>query len=477
MGENRYDAVVIGSGRAGAPLAIELARRGMQTALLDGRFSGSESVGERVITKSLPVSASVARMAARAHDFGVKLPISDIDIDYDRVRMRAGDLSAASGHTDELQAFATDGITAIGGYASFLEPDTVMVVEGNGQTSRISAPRIFINTGSRVTVPDIPGIAEAGYVSGDSVWMLENRPNHLAIIGGGYLGVELAQAFRLLGSGVTIIQRNARLLPGEDMDMSEAVLEVLQADGVEVMLGSVPVEIARQQSTGSEPSPVRIRTRTLEDSQAAGEETVTASDILIAAGRTPNTNTLHLGKAGIETDERGSVIVNDRLETTAPGVWALGDVTGGPTFASLSLDDVEIVIQNLFGDGRGTRAGRVVSSTVFTNPPIARVGLREAEIGSADSNTTIRKVFLDRVPYARDLGQTEGFIKSIIDTESGTIRGFSMIGPGAVELAGAVQIAMLGNIGAETIGKALFAQPTMLEALKLVCSAENKGHR
>jgi pyruvate/2-oxoglutarate dehydrogenase complex dihydrolipoamide dehydrogenase (E3) component len=454
-----FDAIVIGSGKAGTPLALDLAERGMKTALIDGRFIGSSAIEERGITKSYAVCSRNAKILQNAEKFGFTGSTHPLSANIEILKIRAGDLSITSDNTLSLQIFKTPGLLPVGGYASFIGSNTVLVIEGSGESYRISAPKIFISTGSRNYVPPITGLADVGFLSAESLWKLEQIPSHLIIIGGGYVGIETAQEFCRFGSKVTVIQRNKRILPYEDPDFSGAVQELLISEGLRIITGAEITAVSRTPLNDlSRADPVCVNIQT-----PGRTESVEGSHVFIASGRVPNTETLNLRAAGIGTDSRGYITVNNRLETSADSVWAMGDVTGSPAFSNLSLDDYRIVSRNLFGDGTGTREGRIISTTLSIDPPLAGVGLHESDLKGSEPYRVIQMPVKD-LQYAKDSGEIRGFIKAIVDENSGRILGFCMLGPAAGELAGAAHLAIMGKLTFQDLKMGLFSRPGAMEA-------------
>lgn len=459
MSEHKqYDAIVIGAGKAGTPLAQDLAGNGLKTALVDGRFSGGAPLEERAISKSYAVCSRYAGILRRAVKFGFPNYGEDPVANWEQLKNRAGDLSAASVNESSLSLFHMANLEPIGGFASFLNGQTVLVIETGGESYRISAPKIFISTGTRNSLPDIKGLDGVGYFSAETLWRLEQIPEHLIVVGGGYIGVETAQQFSRFGSKVTLLQRNRRLLPREDPDFSDAVNSLLRNDEVDIRTGVAAVEVSRPPLNDlTKPDPLHV---TLEGDGL--RDPVVGTHLFLAAGRAPNTNTLNLSAAGIETDSRGYIQVNDLLETSVEGIWAMGDVTGSPSFANLSYDDYQIVSENLFGKGGKSRKGRLFSTTLRTDPSLAGVGLRESDLKGDEPYRIIKKE-IGKLQYAKDAGEVSGLAKAVIEENTGRLLGFEMIGPSAAELAGAAHLAIMGRLTAEDLRSGLFTLPGAME--------------
>ena len=358
----RYDAIVIGAGQAGVPLAGALARSGRRTALIEREHVGGTCINEGCTpTKTMVASARVAYLARRAADYGVATGPIRVDMGRVRERKRAIVNSFRNGSQRRLES--TEGLDLICAEARFTGPRQV-AVDGRVLESEL----VFINTGGRPAAPDVEGLGGVPSLDSTSIMELDQVPDHLIVLGGGYIGLEFGQMFRRFGSRVTVVQRGPQLLPQEDEDVAEAVLGVLREDGVEVLL-----EAEARRVEGSEGG-IRLTVRT-----PAGEQVVEGSHLLRAAGRTPNTDRLGLPDAGIATDAKGFIKVGDRLETNVPGVYALGDVKGGPAFTHISYDDFRIIRTNLLQGGRACITDRLLPYAVFIDPQLGRIGLSEKD--------------------------------------------------------------------------------------------------
>jgi pyruvate/2-oxoglutarate dehydrogenase complex dihydrolipoamide dehydrogenase (E3) component len=323
-----------------------------------------------------------------------------------------------------------------------------------GTERGLAAERIFINTGARPSIPAIDGLDPARTLNSTTIMELDRVPEHLIVLGGGYVGLEFGQMFRRFGAQVTVIQRGSRLLAREDGDVADEVAKILREDGIEIVLESSPTRVAENGAT------LEVTVRT-----PGGEQVITGSHILAAAGRSPNTETLNLEAAGVRTEKGGFIAVDERLETSAPGVWALGDVKGGPAFTHISYDDFRIIRANLLEGGSRTIHDRPVPYTVFIDPQLGRIGLGEEEAHAAGKTIKVAKMPMSYVARADEVDETRGFLKAVVDAESGQILGCAMLGIEGGELMAMIEIAMLGKLPYTTLREAVFAHPTLSEAL------------
>jgi pyruvate/2-oxoglutarate dehydrogenase complex dihydrolipoamide dehydrogenase (E3) component len=352
-----------------------------------------------------------------------------------------------------VNIFKDSGAELVMGEAQFTEPKTLRVALNAGGTRVIAGERVFIAVGTRATIPDVPGLAAAGPLTHVEALNLERLPEHLVVIGGGYVGLEFAQAMRRFGSRVTIIQRAPQLLEREDSDVAEAVFQLMKDEGVEVLLQADTLKVSGRSGTGV----------TLQVRSPAGDKKIDASDILVAAGRTPNTDRLDLAKTGVEVDSRGYIRVNDRLQTSAPDVWATGECAGSPQFTHVGEDDCRIVLDNLAG-GRRTTRDRTIPYCLFTDPELAHVGLTESEAKSKGVNYRVARLPMEMVLRMRTLSETRGFMKALIGPDD-RILGFTAFGAEASEQMAVVQTAMLGNLPYTALRDAIFTHPTAAEGL------------
>ncbi len=449
----RYDAIVIGAGQAGGPLAGTLARSGRRTALIEREHVGGTCINEGCTpTKTMIASARVAYLARRGKDYGVRTGPVEVDLGRVRERKRAIVKSFRAGSLRRLEA--APGLDLICREARFTGARRLAV---DGRV--LEADLVFINTGGRPAAPDVEGLDRVPSLDSTSIMELAQVPEHLIVLGGGYIGLEFGQMFRRFGSRVTVVQRGSQLLLQEDEDVAEAVLGILREDGIEVLLDSQAVRAAPNASG------VRLTVRT-----AGGERDIEGSHILRAAGRVPNTDRLDLPAAGIATDNQGFVRVNERLETNVPGVYALGDVKGGPAFTHISYDDFRVIRTNLLQNGRACITDRPVPYTVFIDPQLGRIGLSEREARRQGRSVHVARVPMSHVARALELDESRGFMKALVDPETGQILGAAVLGIEGGELMAALQLAMMGQITYGRLRDAVFAHPTLAESLNTLFS-------
>jgi pyruvate/2-oxoglutarate dehydrogenase complex dihydrolipoamide dehydrogenase (E3) component len=440
---------VIGSGQAGGPLATALAGAGRRTALIEREHVGGTCVNEGCTpTKTMVASGRVAYLARRGADYGVET--GPVRVDLARVRERKRAIVKSFREGGERRLKEAPGLDLIWGEARFVAPRTVALDGRN-----LVADQVFLNVGCRPAEPDIKGINQVGTLDSTSIMELDTAPEHLLVVGGGYIGLEFAQMFRRFGSRVTIVQRDRQLLPLEDEDIAEAVTGILREDGIEVLLDARP--------TSAEPLPgggVRLVVGT-----GAGKIALEGSRVLSAAGRVPNTDRLDPAAGGVDTNARGFIVVNERLETSAPGVWALGDVKGGPAFTHISYDDFRIIRANLLQGGDATTTERLVPYTVFTDPQLGRIGLSEREARAQGREYRVARMPMAKVARALEMDEPRGVMKVLVDAHSGRILGAAILGIEGGEIMAMLQLAMMGNLPYHSLKDAVFAHPTLAESL------------
>lgn len=450
----KYEAIIIGAGQAGGPLSTTLAEAGWKTALVEKTHIGGTCINEGCTpTKTMLASARVAHLARRGADYGVHT--GPITVDLKKVRQRKRDIvsswqSGSQGHIEK-----TAGVDLYWGEGHFVDPKTVAVSLNNGDTRLLTAETIFINTGTRPNYPPITGLEQVPTLTSTSIMELDTVPEHLLVIGGGYIGLEFGQMFHRFGSQVTIIQRGKQLLVREDADVAEEVVNILREEGIEVLLES-NTQVAEQTEAGQ----IQLTVSTPE-----GERMLTGSHLLVAAGRMPNTDRLTLQAAGLKTDKRGFIPVNEKLETQVPGLYALGDVKGGPAFTHTAYDDFRIIRTNLLEGGSLTTTGRMVPYTVFIDPQLGRVGLTEKEAKAQGRTFCIAKLPMSHIARAIEVDETKGFMKALVDPETEQILGVAILGIEGGEVMSVLQMAMIGNIPFTTIRDGVFAHPTLAESL------------
>ena len=444
----RYDAIVIGAGQAGGPLAAALAKSGRRTALIEREHVGGTCINEGCTpTKAMVASARVAYLARRAVDYGVTSGPVGVDLGRVRERKRAIVKRFRAGSLRRLEA--APGLDLICAEARFTGPRQV-AVDGRLLESEL----IFINTGGRPAAPEVEGLGQVPSLDSTSIMELDRVPEHLIVLGGGYIGLEFGQMFRRFGSRVTIVQRGRQLLPQEDEDVAEAILGILREDGIEILL-----EAEARRAEGTEGA-VRLTVRT-----SGGDRVIEGSHILRAAGRTPNTDRLGLPAAGIATDSKGFITVGPELETSTPGVYALGDVKGGPAFTHISYDDFRIIRTNLLQGGRACITDRLLPYTVFIDPQLGRIGLSEKDARRQSRAYRVARMPMTHVARALELDESRGFMKALVAPDTGEILGAAVLGIEGGELMAVLQLAMMGKVPHHRLRDAIFAHPTLAESL------------
>ena len=445
----KYDAIVIGAGQAGVPLSTALADAGRRTLLVERAHVGGTCVNEGCTpTKTMVASARVAYLARRGKDYGVQT--GEVRVDLARVRERKRNIVESFRSGSQRRLADAERLDLAFGEARFTGPRTIAV---GGR--RAEGDLVFVNTGCRPAAPDVEGLAATGPLDSTSIMELDCLPEHLVVLGGGYIGLEFGQMFRRFGSRVTIVQRGPQLLPVEDEDVAAAVLAVLREDGAEVLLQAEA--ICAERVDGGR---VRVTVRT-----AGGDRPVVGSHVLLAAGRVPNTDRLDPMAAGIDTDSKGYIRVNERLETSAAGVYALGDVKGGPAFTHISYDDYRIIRDNLLQGGSRTSAGRPVPYTVFMDPQLGRVGLTEREARKAGRSYRVATMPMSHVARALEMDEPRGLMKVLVDPDTRCVLGAAVLGVEGGEIMATLQLAMMGNLPYDRLRDGVFAHPTLAEAL------------
>jgi pyruvate/2-oxoglutarate dehydrogenase complex dihydrolipoamide dehydrogenase (E3) component len=451
MAIENYQNLIIGSGESGKYLAWTLAEQGQKTVVVERALIGGSCPNVACLpSKNVIHSAKAASLAARAAEFGIANGAFKIDMAGVFRRKREMVEGLIKVHSDR---YTSSGAELVMGEARFVEPKTAQVSLNGGGTRMIRGDRVFLNVGTHATIPETPGLAEAKPMTHVEALNLQRLPPHLVILGGGYVGLEFAQAMRRFGSRVTVIHRGDRLLTREDPDVADELLKLLKDEGVEVWLKTAVVKV-----TGNSGKQVELQART-------GDQTslLEASDILVATGRTPNTQRLDASKGGVELDSRSYIRVNERLETTTPGVWAMGECAGSPQFTHVAFDDFRVVRDNLAGRNRTTR-NRLVPYCLFTDPELAHVGLHETDARAKGVSYRLAKIPMNVVLRTRTLSETRGFMKALIGDDD-QILGFTAFGPEAGELLAVVQTAMLGAMPYTALREAIYTHPTIAEGL------------
>lgn len=448
------DAIIVGTGQGGKPLAGAFAEVGWKTAIIEkGRVGGTCVVRGCTPTKTMVASARVAHLARRAADYGVST--GDVSVDLSVVRKRKREIvdSWSEGSREGLERHET--LELIMGTARFSGPREVEVSLNDGGTRLLRSERIFLNVGARNRVPEIPGLDEVDFLDSTSIMELGEVPPKLIILGGGFIGLEFGQMFRRFGAEVTIVEHFDALLGREDEDVSETITEILEEDGVQVLTG---FEVVRVESNGSGGVTVVAE-------QDGDERRLDGSHLMVAVGTVPNADLLDLEATGLEAGSRGEIEVNDRLETGVEGIWALGDVTGGPPFTHTAYDDFRVIRQNLLGDGDGSRAGRILPYTMFTDPQLGRVGMSEKQAEEAGVRFRVARLPMSRVARAREMDETRGFMKAIVEEETDRILGGTVFGVEGGEVATVLQVAMMGGLPWTALRDGMFSHPTLSESL------------
>ncbi|ACO47412.1 mercuric reductase [Deinococcus deserti] len=446
------DVIVIGAGQAGGPLAGALARSGRCVSLIERLHVGGTCVNEGCTpTKTIIASARVAHLARQAEQYGVNT--GAVSVDFGRVQARKNAVveSFRSGSVSGLQEA---GVEVIMGHARFASSHSVVVTNRAGTPQEIHAPLVFINTGTRPRWPDIPGLRDCGALDSTGLLNLGVQPEHLVILGGGYIGLEFGQVYARLGSRVTIVEQAERLAIKEDLDVVAALTDALCEDGVEFHFG--------QKAAGVRRTPAGIEL-TLAGPQ--GKQILAGSHLLVAAGRTANTDDLNLAAAGVETDDHGNIVVDEHLRTNVDGIYALGDVKGGPAFTHISYDDFRIVRDALLHGRHRSVHDRLVPYTVFTDPQLARVGLNETQAREKGLRAQVYTLPMSRVARAIETGEIRGLMKAIVDEETDLILGATVLGVDGGEVLSVLQMAMMGGVSASAVRDGVFSHPTLSESL------------
>ncbi len=450
--------VIIGSGEGGKYLAWHLAQSGQQTTVIERRWIGGSCPNINCLpTKNEIWSAKVADLVHRAGAFGIST--GPVSIDMAGVRQRKREMVDAL-VAIHLEKYKATGAALVMGEAKFVGPGTVEVRLNDGGTRLIAGERVFLNLGTHPSIPATPGLRECGPLTNIEALELDRLPSHLIVIGGGYVGLEFAQAYRRFGSKITVLQRASQLLPDEDADVAEELRGLFSAEGIDVVTSA---EIASVRGRSGAEVSLLVQT-------PQGERTIVGSDVLVATGRTPNTTGIGLELAGVELTREGWIRVNDRLETTAPHTWAIGECAGSPQFTHASMDDFRVIRDNLEGGNRTTR-NRPMPSCLYTDPQVAHIGLTEKEARRRGTAVQVAKIPMAAVLRTRTISETQGFMKALIAPADGRILGFSMVGADAGEVMTAVQIAMQADLPYTVLRDSVIAHPTMTEGLNVLFSS------
>jgi pyruvate/2-oxoglutarate dehydrogenase complex dihydrolipoamide dehydrogenase (E3) component len=457
-----YDAIVVGSGQGGGPLSTALADAGMRTALIERKHVGGTCINEGCTpTKTMIASGRVAYLARRAADYGVHT--GPISIDMQKIRQRKRDIVKSFREGSESKIKKAKNLELIFGEASFVDPKT-LTIRSSGVARQVFSQQIFINAGTRASHPKLDGLDTIPFLDNISIMELGELPEHLLVLGGGYIGLEFGQLFRRLGSRVTIVQSGTQLLAREDPDVADEVRKILEQDGIRVLLN---VEATRVASDAS-----HIR---LEITNTGKATTLDGSHLLVATGRIPNSDSLNLSAAGVKTDAHGFIQVNDRLETNVSGIYALGDIKGGPAFTHISYDDFRIIRTNLLEHGQASTKNRIVPYTVFIDPQLGRVGITETEARREDRKIRVAKLPMSSVARALEIDETRGFMKAIVEAETNQILGAAILGIEGGEVMAVLETAIMGKLPYTTLRDATYAHPTLAESLNNLFMAMDRS--
>jgi pyruvate/2-oxoglutarate dehydrogenase complex dihydrolipoamide dehydrogenase (E3) component len=447
-----YDAIVLGSGEGGKYIAWHLGRSGRRTALVERRLIGGSCPNTNCLpTKNEIWSAKVAFLARHGGTFGTMT--DGVSIDMSRVLKRKRDMidGLIAMH---LQNFKESGVELIMGEGRLVGEQALDVALNDGGSVHLTCDQLILSVGSRAALPTVPGLAEVAPMTNVEILELDSLPKHLIVLGGGYVGLELAQAFIRFGSRVTIIERGPRIAGREDPDAADEITRGLEREGVEICTSSTIHQVHGLSG----------RTVTLAIQTPAGPRLVMGSHLLVAAGRQPNTDGIGLDRAGVAVEPNGFIKVNEHLETTAPATWAVGECAGSPAFTHVAFDDYRVVRDRMAGGSRSTK-DRLVPYCMFTDPPLGRVGLNEADARAQGIAVRVARIPMEAILRTRTIGETNGFAKVLVAAESDLILGFTMIGPDADEVVAVVQTAMLAGMPYTGLRDAILAHPTMAEGL------------
>src|SRR5277367_6743404 len=446
-----FDAIIIGTGQAGPSLAARFADAGKTVAIIErGKFGGTCVNTGCIPTKTLVASAYAIHTARRGAEYG--FTIGDMGVDIGRVKARKDEASARSNKGVEESLRGTKNCTVIQGQARFQSSNAVVVND-----EMLQADKIYINVGARASVPEMPGIHDVPFLNNSSVMDIDFLPEHFIIVGGSYVGLEFAQIYRRFGSEVTIVEMGPRLIGREDEDVSQAVREILEAEGIHIRLNAKCISLANRDRG------VAVRL-TCEE----GSPEVVGTHVLLAVGRTPNTSDLGLDRAGVATDQRGYIVVDDQLQTNVPGIWALGDCNGRGAFTHTSYNDYEIVADNLFNADHRRVSDRIQAYALYTDPPLGRCGMTDAEIRKSGRPALAVKYPMIRVSRAFEKGETQGFIKISVDAETKQILGAAILGVGGDEVVHVLLDVMYAKAPYTVIQRAMHIHPTVSEYLPII---------
>ena len=446
----RYDAIIVGAGQAGPPLAGRLTEAGQSVAVIERKLVGGTCVNYGCIpTKTLVASAHTAHTARRGADYGIGT--GDVTVDMSKVKARKDAIMLDDRHGLETWLEGMDGCTLIRGHARFEGPHTIRVDE-----QVLEADRIFLNVGGRATAPKIPGLDDVDYLTNVGILDLDVLPEHLVIVGGSYIGLEFAQMYRRFGARVTVVERGSRVTSREDEDVSAAIQEILEAEGIAVHVGATGMRIVKHDNGSGRSGGFDLIPRD-------GAEAISGTHLLVATGRRPNTDDLGLDAAGVETDERGYVTVDDQLRTTADGIWAMGDCNGKGAFTHTSYNDFEIVAANLLDDDPRRVSDRLPTYALYIDPPLGRAGMTVDEVRASGRKALVGKMPMTKVGRAVEKGETQGFMNVVVDAETEQILGAAILGVGGDEVVQDILDVMTANLPYTAISRTVHIHPTVSE--------------
>jgi dihydrolipoamide dehydrogenase len=451
----QYDAIIIGSGQAGAPLAKKLAGAGKKTLIVEKRFYGGTCINDGCTpTKTMVASARIAYLAGKCNEMGVT--IKGYKVDMRQIKKHKNDILLKSRNGSLKAALETENLDVLFGNATFIDKKTISVTTDKGEVEEFKAPFIFINTGAKAVIPDdIDGLNDISYLTSTTILDLEEVPEHLLIIGGNYIGLEFGQMFRRFGSKVTILERSSRIMAREDEDISTEMTQILEQEDITIHANA---KITKVKPKGKNKVTATVTIDGI-------EQNIKCSHVLIAVGRSPQTATLGLDKTGVKVDDKGNIKVNSKLETNVEGIYALGDVKGGPAFTHISYNDYTIVYRNLVENQNLTIEDRPVPYCMFTDPELGRVGITEAQAKEQGLTYKVATLPMAHVARAIETGDTRGIMKAVVDPITKKILGVAIIGTEGGEIMTVLQMAMEGGITYDRIRYCVFAHPTYSESL------------
>lgn len=448
-----YDAIVIGSGQAGSPLCKELAKAGKHTAIIEKRFVGGTCINDGCTpTKTMIASAKAAHQVAHSAPLGVHIAGSHINMK--EIKQRKDELVVSWRDSSRNSMEETENLDLIFGTATFTGHKTLSVKLNDGTDLALTADLIFINAGTTPMIPEIEGLDKVGYFTSTTLLDVEEVPDHLLVIGGNYVALEFAQMFHRFGSNISLLERGPRIMAREDEDVSAALNEILVNEGLKIYTNSQAIKFERQ----GELIKATITVNGI-------EQEINCSHILVATGRKPLTATLAPEVSGIQLDQKGYIQVNEKLETNVKGVYALGDINGGPAFTHIAYNDYTIVYRNLFEGANRSTAGRPLPYCMFTDPQLGRIGLSEKQALEQGYNIKVAKLPMKQVARATETGQTDGFMKAVVDADTRQILGAAILAEQGGEVMSVIQLAMMGGLTYDVLRDGVFAHPTYSESL------------